>query len=155
GPVGTAARLELEQELALQEAGKAFVHALQTERAASESFVAQATLSLLGFLGWPIKNWQADVLDYYDEAIPAADNLYFQSGANIPEINLQRATSSTFVKLLAPSIDSAYIAENRTVVYLHCLRVPNAINGFVQEHGRDPSNIEELGLAAPLTLDPF
>jgi hypothetical protein len=155
GPVGTAARLELEQELTLQNAGKPFVHALQTERAAGEAFVAQATPPLLGFLGWPIKNWQADVLDYYDEAIPAAGKPYFQSGADMHKINSQHSAGSTFVKLLGPSIESGFIAENRTVVYLHCLRVLSAINGFVQEHGRDPSGLDELGLAAPMTLDPF
>ena len=159
GPIPADMRAALEKELAKSDDRADIAAMYKTERAIGmsrfESLFPQSTV--FGWVTkWKTKDWQCDMLDYYDGVIPRTANPWYQTRGSI-NTGLPQASgaSGTLVSLLFPAVQAVYQASNRDQALLRCLRILNALQDYQAIHGQEANGLTDLPLSPKATIDPF
>jgi hypothetical protein len=152
--VSAPVRARVDAELAKHDDLAPFVETYKLERAFvlthfDETFESVAPVWSRLF-AWRLRDWQCDMLDYYDAAIATAALPSYQGGGIFRPVG-----TGPFEKSLAPTIQANYGATNRVVALMRSLRILNALAGFKAQHGREANDLSELALPAAAIVDPF
>ena len=159
GEVAAERHAELDRELALHEQINNLTGALTSERAISIDMLKSHIDAGGGVLAVisPMKLQTRPVLDFYDAALPLVERPWFESHTQLGRVNAQLTQSKLAVmaESLAPSIQAAFDASNRTLAVMRSLRVLNALQQFATKNQRPAKGLEDLALPKGSTIDPF
>lgn len=156
GPVSKEARAELDAELARADDADAYVRMLKSERAYGNEM----------FRTNPCINWwtrayfnddQCFYLDLIARQIELAPKTYADA---LPALNrLQEETAGTWrhrlSNLFVPAATKVYEAHTRLRALVRCLRVLNALQAKAGADAKAVPKLEDLGLPAGATADPY
>jgi len=101
---------------------------------------------------WKTKDWQCDMLDYYDGVIGRTASPWYQTRGSMPQTSV---ASGTLVSQLFPAVQAVYQASNRDQALLRCLRILNALEDYKAVHGHEANSLTDLSLPPQATIDPF
>jgi hypothetical protein len=157
GAVSATTNAELDAELARHDCFEQLGRALSSERAIGSSSIDKMDEGVPALLRWPKINWQVDLIDCYADAINLAELQWFEGKADLSKLQetTTTANSGPFRQQVVSGIDKTYIAANRMAAQLRCLRILNALRAYSQQHGREATALDELGLSKSTIVDPF
>jgi hypothetical protein len=161
GAVSAEVRKELDAELAANDAAGRFAAMLRLERGAAfdafdQAVPGDAPRVLLRMFGWYAKGMYTDAFESMSELIKLADGPWANFRRHVQPWTQRGATTGhgVLADLLAPAIAAAAEAHDRDVAKLRSLRVLNLLEGYVAEHGEQPTGLGELELPAGAIADP-
>lgn len=158
GPVSPAARQALDAELALHDNLEGLNWALRGERAFSLS--ASRELPASGF--WLIRGFVNDLmlrlLDLYDRLLEDTSRPYAEVASRKHATARPRFGQNPYrilVTVLEPALVAMRDPAERTRALARSLRVLNALQAHVPPGSDRVPNLNDLGLPAAATIDPF
>jgi hypothetical protein len=158
GPVSPAARQALDAELALHDNMEGVTWALRGERAFSLSAVREFPGS--GF--WLTRGFANDLmlrlLDLYDRVLEDTVRPYAEVASRKHAPARPRFGQNPYrvlVTLLEPGLTACRAPAERTRAMSRSLRVLNALQARVPSGSDRVPNLNDLGLPAAATIDPF
>jgi hypothetical protein len=160
GPVSPKLHAALDKELAIVDTPGRLVQALKSERAVSADWVDAHLGSfplLPDALGWQLKWHQSGVLDEIEEHLELADKPWHEVRTQFGPSNAPAPTSprGKLADLLVPALHAVFHANARDLATMRSLRIYNVLRQFAEKHGREAASLEELGLPAAATTDPY
>jgi hypothetical protein len=153
-------RHELDLELARFRAEEALRHSIATERAqvisATQHQIGGMKSIVANTVGMPMKMMYVESIDVIDPILELAEQPWhetFKPGSQ----NVFQATGrmGAIAGLLAPSFKAHFDAVHRTTARLRSLRVFNALQLYMDEHGQEAAGLSDLNLPADAGIDPF
>ncbi len=158
GPVSPATRRAIDAELALHDTMDGFTWALRSERAFSLATLRE----MLGPGSWLTRGFinraLIRLLDLYDRHLQYAAQPYARTVArrrSPPPLFEGLNPYGRLVTLLEPGLISAREPAERIRAMSRALRVLNALQARVPAGGDRVPALDDLGLPAEATLDPF
>ncbi len=144
----------LEAELSQHDVIQAFRHAVRTERTYGlQAFRSMATkVPGASIFPW-LKNEEADYLDVMDQSVQAAEVPYWEWQSRYDAIHAEGL--GTFAQMLLPALQINRQAVARVQAQLNALRVLGAILRREPAGNAGDVVLDELGLPADATIDPF
>jgi hypothetical protein len=161
GPIPADQRAALERELAACDDRSDIAAMYKTERAFSmtrfESLFPQSKSTVFNWVTkWKTRDWQCDVLDYYEGVIGRTASPWYQTGGSInAALPQMTGASGTLVSQLFPAVQAVYQASNRDQALLRCLRILNALEDYRAIHGNEAQSVTDLSLSPQTIIDPF
>jgi hypothetical protein len=165
-PVTPELHSMLDEELALQDDPKRMVRTLKTERAYSTSIVSavgvdsaiqQVNPIWLKMVGWPMKRFYLNALDYYDLELESIGRPWIDAHHYVGRRQIPKSPTGygALADLLIPALQAAYDADARSTSTLRALRVFNALRQYAEQNGHQARALEDLSLPKEATIDPF
>lgn len=160
GAVSAELHAALDKELALADTPQRLVHALKTERAvnadwANEHLVWKPLLPAACRSILISEQW--GLLDEIDAHLQLAEMPWHEVRTRFgPSDSI--APPSKHGKLadsLLPGLHIWFHANARSLAVVRSLRVYNALRQFAENHGREATGLDELGLPTSATIDPY
>jgi hypothetical protein len=158
GPVSPAARQALDTELALHDSMEGYTWALRSERA----FNLSSFQEIPGTGFWLMRGFSTHLalrlLDFYDRHLDDASRLYAQVVAgwkSDPPPGGGLNPYGPLVTLLQPALTSAREPADRVRAMSRSLRILNTLQVRVPSGGDKVPQLNDLGLPAEATIDPF
>jgi hypothetical protein len=157
GPISDQLRNQLEKELALQDDPQRLVRVMKSERAISRS-VARGEFDQAWWLPWLGKGLQLDILKFYDRLLPLLAQPWVEPRPQIGHLNdfwHSSPVSTVLCELLYPALESADVAEARTIATIRALRIINRLTSHADREGREARGLADLALPESAVIDPF
>ena len=160
GPVSAELHTALDEELALADSPQSLVRALKTERAVSADWanehLAWKPLLPAAYRSILISE-QWGLLDEIDAHLQLAEMPWHEARTRIApsESVAPPSKRGKLADSLLPGLQATFHANARILAVLRSLRIYNALRKFSDKHGREAAGLEELGLPASATIDPY
>jgi hypothetical protein len=160
GPVSAELHAALDEELALADTPQRLVHSLKTERAVSADWANEhvawkpllpaACRAILISEQWGLLDEIEAHLQLAETPWHKARTRFAPSGSIVPPSKHGKLADSLF-----PGLQAMFHANARSLAISRSLRVYNALRQFAEKNGREATRLEELGLPASATIDPY
>jgi hypothetical protein len=160
GPVSSKLHAALDAELALIDTPQRLLHALKSERAvcadATDAYLPWYPLMPVA-CGWLLDSEQWGLLDEIDAHLQMAEMPWHEvrSGFVPPDAPAPPSKRGKLADALLPGLQAVFHAHARTLAAMRSLRIYNALREFSGKHGREANGLQELGLPAAATIDPY
>jgi hypothetical protein len=160
GPVSAELHAALDEELALADNPQSLVRALKTERAVSADWanehLAWKPLLPAAYRAILISE-QWGLLDEIDAHLQLAEMPWHEARTRIApsESVAPPSKRGKLADSLLPGLQATFHANARILAVLRSLRIYNALRQFSETHGREAAGLDELGLPASATIDPY
>jgi hypothetical protein len=158
GPVSPDTRRAIDAELALHDTMEGYTWALRTERVFSLASVRDLPSSGLWLTRGFVNDLMLRLLDLYDRQLQDAPRPYIRVVEDRKKAPPPRGGLNLYgalVTLLEPGLISGLEAADRVRALARSLRILNAVQVRVPAGRDQPPPLQDLGLPAEATTDPF
>jgi hypothetical protein len=160
GPVSAELHAALDEELALADTPQRLVRALKSERAVSADWANEHLLwkpLLPAACRSILISEQWSLLDEIDAHLQLAEMPWHEARTRIApsESVAPPSKRGKLADSLLPGLQATFHANARILAVLRSLRIYNALRQFAEKHGREATGLDELGLPASATIDPY
>lgn len=154
GRVSFDAHTSLDAELARIDDSRAFTRMLRSERAFDKTAEQAGPLGIANFFGAAPGTGASD---YMTKVIEASELPWREFYAQVRDGGALAAPTGFGVMAdnLTPALKACATARARNLAMIRSLRVVNALRLFSKLHQREATGLEELGLPADASADPF
>jgi hypothetical protein len=158
GPVSPDTRRAIDAELSLHDSMDGYTWALRTERVLTLSTVRDYPAARRWLTRGFANDLMLRLLDLYDRQLQEAPRPYFrvvEDRKTTPPSRRGLNPYGALVMLLEPGLMSGLEAANRVRALARSLRVLSAVQVRVPAGNDQPPRLDDLGLPAEATTDPF
>jgi hypothetical protein len=161
GPISPQLHAAIDEELVKHDDPQRMARVLTTERAYAIStldpWLGEANRFIVGFIGWPIKQYYIGILDAYVDQLDMATNPWYEMRNQFVKrgANSRPTGHGVLADLAIPALDAAYQSNARNLALVRSLRIFNALRLHAEENGHEAQGLNDLPLPKEATIDPF